>query len=63
MTTPREQNAPKSNPEYQRAQAIIDQSIAKMDDNTHIEYHSTIERDRPPSRWKRWKLRLLGLFS
>lgn len=63
MTAPKEQHSPQLQTEYQRAQQIINESIATMDGKAHIEYHSTIERDRPPSLLKQWRQRLQRLFS
>jgi hypothetical protein len=50
MLTPKEQNNPVPSVEYQRAQQFINQSIEAMDEEMHIEYRSTIERNVPQSR-------------
>ncbi len=63
MLTPKEQNDPVPSVEYQRAQQFINQSIEAMDEEMHIEYRSTIERNAPQSRLRQWLSRLLHLFS
>lgn len=63
MTSSKEKSNPQPNAAYQQAQETINQSIASMDGTTHIEYHSTIGRNVPPSRLKRLRQRLLRLLS
>lgn len=48
---------PNNNPqtpeaEYRQAEQLIEQSIAKMGDESHIEYGSILERNQPKSKWK-----------
>ena len=38
--------------DYQQAEKMIDKTISEMEENTHIEYGSTIERRDKPSRIK-----------
>lgn len=54
MTPSKEQNAPAVNPQYQQAEKMIDQAIAKMDNKTHIEYGSTMERKDKTSKCAKW---------
>ena len=54
MTPSKEQNAPSVNPNYQEAEKMINQTIAKMDIETHIEYDSTMERKDTPSIFSKW---------
>ena len=54
MTPSKEQNAPAVNPQYQQAEKMIDQAIAKMDDKAHIEYGSTMERKDTTSKCAKW---------
>lgn len=47
---------------YRQAERMIDQAIANMEGETHIEYNSSIERDSKPRlgiRLKRWVNKLL----
>ena len=62
MTSPKEQFDPNPNiSEYYRAEQIINQTLADMEEETHIEYGSTMERKAPPPKWKKWLHRLLRL--
>ena len=38
--------------DYQQAEKMIDKTISEMEENTHIEYGSTIERRDKPSHFK-----------
>ena len=37
---------------------MINQALARMDNQTHIEYGSTLERKETTSKWKKWLHRL-----
>lgn len=54
MTSSKEQSAPSANPQYQQAEQMINQALARMDIQTHIEYGSTLERKETTSKWKKW---------
>ena len=49
------------NNEFQQAEQMINQTIASMDAETHIEYGSTMVRKGTPNLWTRWLHRLLRL--
>ena len=57
MVSPKEKNESPPNERYQQAEQSIDQALAGMTENTHVEYGSTLERKnkRPQWQWiKRW---------
>lgn len=58
MTASKEQNNSSPNAQFLKAEQMIDQAIASMGNETHIEYGSTMERKSKPSRWKEWLRRL-----
>lgn len=58
MTAPKEQSILSANHQYQQAEQMINQAIARMDNETHIEYGSTMERKASPPKWKKWLHRL-----
>lgn len=57
MTTPQEQITPID--DFQQAEKMIMQTIAQMEDDTHIEYGSTMERKSQPKGLKKWLHQLL----
>lgn len=57
MAPPKEQIPPAT--DYQQAEEMIEQSIAKMEGDTHIEYGSTMERKSQPKGLGKWLNRLL----
>ena len=46
--------------DYHRAEEMIERSIYEMDDDTHIEYGSTMERKSQPRGLKKWLHQLLN---
>lgn len=63
MTPNKEPEKRQLGTDYEFAERIINQTIAGMDDDTHIEYGSTLERNATPSKWRQWLHRLLRLHS
>ena len=63
MITPKEHDKPQASAEYQRAEQMIRQSIAKMDNEAHIEYDSTIQRTPSMPKWRQWLNRVLRLTT
>ena len=57
MTTSKEQDC-SQNAQFLQAEQMINQAIASMGNETHIEYGSTMERKSKPSKWKEWLRRL-----
>lgn len=56
-------NKNKAPSDYQQAEKMIDKTISEMEENTHIEYGSTIERRDKPSRFKWLNQRMKRLFK
>ena len=48
--------------DYQQAEKLINQAIANMDEQTHIEYESIILRNDKPKRLK-WFKKILQRFK
>jgi len=64
MTPQKEQNNTCSiDKDFLQAEQFINQALAGMDDETHIEYGSTMERKGTPSMWKQWLHRLIRLLN
>ena len=63
MTTPKEHDKPQASAEYQRAEQMSRQSIAKMDNEAHIEYDSTIQRTPLMPKWRQWLNRVMRLTT
>jgi hypothetical protein len=60
MTPQNEQSMTTSaNDRFMQAEEIISQTIAHMDNENHVEYGSSIERNATPPKWKRWLNQLL----
>lgn len=53
MTPTSEQSIQPTNDKFQQAEQMIDNAIAGMDNKTHIEYGSTMERKSSPSMWQK----------
>ena len=61
---PKDHNAPQPSAEYQQAEQFINKAIAGMNEDNHIEYSSTIERNPQVTKlWKKCLQRLLRKFS
>lgn len=58
MTPTSEQSIQPTNEQFLQAEQMIDNAIAGMDNETHIEYGSTMERKNSPSKWEKILLRL-----
>ena len=58
MTASKEQKSPPQNAQFQQAERMINEAIANMGTETHIEYGSTMERKDKPSMWKKWLRRM-----
>lgn len=62
MTPQKEQSMMNSpNDKFMQAEEIISQTIASMDDENHVEYGPSIERNTIPPKWKKWLNHLLRL--
>lgn len=62
MTPQKEQETTiRTNDQFIQAEKMISQAIASMDDDNHVEYGSSIERNTLPPKWKRWLNHLLRL--
>jgi hypothetical protein len=49
------------NNRFIQAEKMISQAIASMDEDNHVEYASSIERNTHSSKWKKWLHHLLRL--
>ena len=49
------------NDKFMQAEEIISRTIASMDDENHVEYGPSIERNTIPPKWKKWLNHLLRL--
>ena len=63
MTPPNEQDKALPSTDFERAEELIRQKIAKMGDETHVEYDSTMNRIPPPPKWRQRLHKLLRLHS
>ena len=62
MAPQKEQDLPsRIDNEFQQAEQMINQTIAKMEPETHIEYGSTMVRKGTPNKWSQWLNRFLRL--
>lgn len=59
MTPTSEQSIQPANDKFLQAEQMINNTIAGMDNETHIEYGSTMERKSSPQKWKKILHRLL----
>ena len=58
MTASKEQNITPQNAQFKQAERMINEAIANMGNETHIEYGSTMERKDKPPVWKKWLRRM-----
>ncbi len=61
--TPNQENTPTPNEAYRLADQMINQALSLMDNESHIEYGSTMARRSSPSKLKRWIQRLRQLLN
>ena len=59
MTPTSEQSIQPANDKFLQAEQMINNTIAGMVNETHIEYGSTMERKSSPPKWKKLLHRLL----
>ncbi|MBQ9556724.1 MAG: hypothetical protein IJV05_10920 [Muribaculaceae bacterium] len=58
MINSKELNTDLGNCDYQQAEQMINEAIANMEEMTHIEYESTMQRKSQQSKFKKWVTRL-----